>query len=143
MPKEENKKSDLGEKLWDSTKEFLVRVKEDADKSIKIISLKNEVSRLKRERNGLYTRLGETAYQRISLGSLEDNELKPMADEIEKLQQEIEDKERQIEKIKTAIAAPAPEKPPIIKKAAKAPRAKRVKKATKKAKRKTIKSEPA
>ena len=115
MPAEEKEKTKekeikaFGEKVWDSTKEFLSKVKEDADKSIKILSLKSEISRLKRDQNKLYTKLGKTAYQKISLGSLKDNELIPTADEISKLQQEIDEKGRRIEKIKDAIGAPPSE----------------------------------
>lgn len=129
--KEEKQDKALGEQIWDSTKEFFVKVKEDADKSIKILSLKSEVSRLNREKNILCTKLGEIAYQKITLGSLQDSELTPTADEISKLQQEIDDKERQIEEIKDAISSAVQEKPPAVKKKRKAAKPKEKKSAPK------------
>ena len=132
MPDEKENKENkaLGEKVWESTREFFTRVKEDADKSIKILSLRSDVSRLRKEKNMLYTKLGEMAYEKIKLGSLKDSELKPKAEEITKIDKEIEVKERSIEKIKETMNAPVQEKEAPTKSTPKTPKAKAVKKST-------------
>jgi len=130
--KEEKEGKALGEQIWDSTKEFFIQVKEDADKSIKILSLKGEISRLEREKNDLFAKLGATTYQMITLGSIKGSELKPTAEKISKLEQEIEDKKREIKKIKDVISSPAPEeKPPAAKKQRKVSKSKAGKRKTK------------
>ncbi len=132
MPEEKENKENkaLGEKVWESTREFFSRVKEDADKSIKILSLKSEVSRLRKEKSMLYTKLGEMAYEKIRLESLKDSELKPTAEEITKIDKEIEVKERSIEKIKETMSAPVQEKETPPESTPKTPKAKAGKKST-------------
>jgi hypothetical protein len=130
MPEQKKDTKALGDKVWESTKEFFTRVKNDADKSIKILSLKGEVSKLRKDKNNLYLKMGETTYKKVRLGSIKDNELKTKAEEITRIDKDIEEKERLIEKIKDSISAPVQQKEAPLKSTPKATKAKARKKGT-------------
>jgi hypothetical protein len=144
MPEEKKDTKALGEKVWESTKEFFTRVKSDADKSIKILSLKGEVSRLRRDKNNLYLKMGETTYEKVRRGSIKDNELKTTAEEITRIDKDIQEKERLVEKIKDSISsAPVQQKEAPPKRTPKAAQAKKKSTATGKAKAKKTSSSKA
>jgi hypothetical protein len=143
MPEQKKDTKALGDKVWESTKEFFTRVKNDADKSIKILSLKGEVSKLRKDKNNLYLKMGETTYKKVRLGSIKDNELKTTAEEITRIDKDIEEKERLIEKIKDSISAPVQQKEAPAKRTAKATQAKKKGTATGKAKPKKTSSSKA
>jgi hypothetical protein len=140
MPEQKKDTKALGDKVWESTKEFFTRVKNDADKSIKILSLKGEVSRLRKDKNNLYLKMGETTYKKVRLGSIKDNELKTTAEEITRIDKDIEEKERLIEKIKDSISAPVQQKEAPPKSTPKATQARKKSTTTGKAKAKKTSS---
>jgi len=98
------KKVEAFEKIWDSTRSFLTQIKEDVDKSVKLIRLKGELSQIKKKIESQYQALGETAYKQIVKKELKEPALEKHAKEITRLFKELKRSQKKIAEINKEIS---------------------------------------
>ena len=98
------KKVEAFEKIWDSTRSFLTQIKEDVDKSVKLIRLKGELSQIKKKIESQYQALGEAAYKQIVKKELKEPALEKHAKEITRLFKELKKSQKKIAEINKEIS---------------------------------------
>jgi len=101
------KKVEGFEKAWDSTRSFLTQIKEDVDRSVKLLRLKGEISQIKREINSQYQALGEATYKQIVKKELKEPALEKLAKEITKLFKELKQNQKKMAEISRETSSPS------------------------------------
>jgi len=95
------------EKIWDSTRSFLTQIKEDFDRSVKLLRLKGESSQIKRRINSQYQALGEATYKQIVKKELKEPALEKLAKEITRLFKELKQNQKKMAEISRETPSPS------------------------------------
>ena len=95
------------EKVWDSTRSFLTQLKEDADRSLKLLRLKGEISLIKRKIDSQYKALGEATYKQIVKKKLKEPALEKLAREITRLFKELKKNQKKMDALSKEVPSPS------------------------------------
>ena len=95
------------EKIRDSTLSFLSQLKEDADRSLKLLRLKGESSQIKRRIDSQYQTLGEATYKQIAKKKLKEPALEQLAREITRLFKELKKNQKKIAEMSKEAPSPS------------------------------------
>lgn len=108
--KQMEKRGEGFEKILDSTRSFLTQIKEEADRSVKLLRLKGEISQIKRRIHSQYQALGEATYKRIVKKKLEEPTLEKLATKITRLSKELKKNQKKMAEISKEVSSPVAER---------------------------------